>query len=96
MNLQQAPSSGDREEDPGHHREEVHSGVEILKGGPLGDQLLMPHQLITASLIRLEQVLVAKGRQLLPQGVEDRVVLVQESRANLQILTEVEDVASAT
>jgi hypothetical protein len=42
-------------------------------------------------LIRLNPVLVAQGGELLPQGIEDGVVVVQGSGTNLETLTESKD-----
>ena len=67
------------------------SDAEVLKRSPLGDQLLLAHKAIAAPLVGLEPVLLAQGGELLPQGVEDGVVVVQGTEANNQTLTEVED-----
>ena len=55
------------------------SDVEIaalLGGNPLGDQLLVTHQLVAGLFAGLDPVLVPQGGQLLTQGVEHRMVLV--------------------
>ena len=69
------------------------SGPEVLQGGPLSDQLLMADQAVTALLVRLDPVLVAQSSELLPQSVEDGMVVVQGTEANDQTLTEVEDLS---
>jgi hypothetical protein len=57
----------------------------------LGDELLVAHEAIPGLLVRLKAVLVAESGELLPQSVEDGMVVVQGTEANLQTLTEVED-----
>ena len=60
------------------------SGVdaEILAGSPLGDQLLVAHELVTALFVGLLTVLAPQGVELLAQGIEDRVVLVHGTVAD--------------
>lgn len=67
------------------------SDAEILSRSPLCDQLLVAHQPITAAFVGLDAVLLAQSGELLPQGVEDGMVVVQGSGANDQTLTESED-----
>ena len=67
------------------------SGAEILQRCPLSHQLLVADQAIAGVLIRLNPVLVAQGGELLPQGIEDGVVVVQGSGTNLETLTESKD-----
>jgi hypothetical protein len=67
------------------------SNGQILEWSPLRNQLLVTDQAIPALLIGLQAVLVAQSGELLPQGVEDGMVVVQGSEANLQRLTEMED-----
>lgn len=54
----------------------------ILARSPLGDQLLVAHQLVAADLVGLLTVLVPQGIELLAQGIEDRVVLVHGTVAD--------------
>jgi len=51
----------------------------------------MADQPIAVLLVRLEPVLMPQGGKLLPQGVEDGMVVVQGSEANLKTLTESKD-----
>ena len=67
------------------------SDAEILQRSPLGDQLLMAHEAVAGLLVRLDAVLLPESGELLPQSVEDGMVVVQGTEANLQTLTEVED-----
>lgn len=67
------------------------SGAEILQRRPLRHQLLVADQAIAGVLIRLDPVLVAQGGELLPQGIEDGVVVVQGSGTNPETLTESKD-----
>jgi len=67
------------------------SGAEILQRGPLSHQLLMAHQAVTGPLVGLNAVLLTQRGELLPQGVEDGMVVVQGTEANVQTLTETED-----
>ena len=53
----------------------------------------MADQAVTALLVRLDPVLVAQSSELLPQSVEDGMVVVQGTEANDQTLTEVEDLS---
>lgn len=70
------------------------SDAEVVQRRPLGDQLFVADEAVTGLLIRLNPVLVAQSVQLLPQGVEDRMVLVQGTEANTRTLTEVEEPGS--
>ena len=67
------------------------SDAEILQRSPLGDQLLMTHEAVAGLLVRLDAVLVPERGELLPQSIEDGMVVVQGTEAYVQTLTEVED-----
>ena len=51
-------------------------GGQILKRGPLGEQLLMAHQLVAGLFVGLGAVLLAQGQQLLAKREVHRMVLV--------------------
>ena len=57
----------------------------------MSHQLLMAHQAVTGPLVGLNAVLLTQRGELLPQGVEDGMVVVQGTEANVQTLTETED-----
>lgn len=54
----------------------------------------MAHQAVTGLFVRLDPVLVTQSGELLPERVEDGMVVVQGTEANNQTLTEVEDLFS--
>lgn len=53
------------------------SGPEAGIGDPLGHQLFVAHEAVATALIGLGPVLLTQGIELLPQGEEDRMVVVQ-------------------
>lgn len=63
------------------------ANAQILARGPLGDQLFVTHQLVTILFGGMLAVLMPQGIELVPQGVEDRMVLVHglthTSKANI-------------
>lgn len=54
----------------------------------------MAHQAVASLFVWLDPVLVAQSGELLPERVEDGMVVVQGTEANNQTLTEVEDLFS--
>lgn len=67
----------------------VASGPEAGIGNPLSHQLLVAHEAVATALIGLGPVLLTQGIELLPQGEEDRMVVVQSPRTrNTKTLSE--------